>query len=69
MKRSEGAFLRALDLFAATIEGLKDSPARLREVTRSRENFIEEFESSEPMTISNYFDKFAYAARIEAQNK
>ena len=58
-----------LDLFAATIEGLTDSPARLREVTRSRENFIEEYESAEPVTISSYFDKFAHAARIEAQNK
>lgn len=68
-KRFQGAFERALELFDLTMECLRDSPARLREVCRAREEFCTyflggDFEVDEKKMM-RYYDYFAMRAREE----
>ncbi len=66
-KRFLGAFERALELFDLTIEGLRNQPARLREVCRAREEFCDYFYGGELKTdaakMMKYYDEFAILAR------
>ncbi|MCL2124364.1 MAG: hypothetical protein FWH33_00045 [Oscillospiraceae bacterium] len=61
--RRDGAIDRALDLFAATAEC--HSGARLREILRSRDEFLRLFfgDSTDYDGVERYFHHFAIAAR------
>ncbi len=69
-ERFEPALYRALDLFDATVEDLlsQKSP-RLKEVLRSKDQYLEVALSEHPTqqqidSIENYFMQYAIAARL-----
>jgi len=72
-ERVEGAIIRALDLFSATVECLiVESPHHLREVLRARTEFLSLFYNdtfdTDADKIEHYFMQYAVAAR-KAQTK
>lgn len=69
-KRFKGAFMRALDLFSATIEVLiMRQPHRVREVEAARGEFLRVIhdipDTIEEESLKRYFDYFAIAARSD----
>jgi len=66
----EGALVRALDLFDATVEGLvARKSVRAREVLRAKDQYLQLFygDASDPIEahrLENYFMEFAIAARL-----
>ena len=63
---SEGAFLRALDLFDLTINCNTTAPGLLKEVCRSRDLFCQAYLSSDTESLNyldKYFARFALALR------
>lgn len=61
----EGALIRALDLFDATVELLVSVKShRTKEVLRARDQFLQALFVSDDPTIETYFMQFAIAARI-----
>ena len=63
---SEGAFLRALDLFDLTISCNTTAPGLLKEICRSRDLFCEAYLSSDTESLNyldKYFSRFATALR------
>ncbi len=64
---SQAAFVRALDLFDASSEGLtKQRSPKLRELLRVREIYVDEFLVSDTTTLDSYFMPFAIAARLQS---
>ena len=63
IERRDGAIERALDLFSATAEC--HSGPRLREILRSRDEFLRLFygDSTDYEGVERYFQHFALAAR------
>jgi len=63
--RFQGAYERALELFDITIEYAVESetPARVREVCRAREEFCDFFNGNsfktDPVRMQQYYDQFA----------
>lgn len=66
-KRFQVSFDRALELFDFTMECLKESPARLGEVCRAREEFCDYFMGNswgtDPEKMMRYYDQFAIRGR------
>jgi hypothetical protein len=69
--RLQGAIERALDLFSATAQDLvnKHQPHRLKEVLRSRDEFLklfydDKFTDANADSIERYFTHFAIASRL-----
>ena len=63
---SEGAFLRALDLFDLTISCNSAAPGLLKEICRSRDLFCQAYLSSDIDNLNyldKYFARFAMALR------
>jgi len=62
----QAAFIRALDLFDATVELLIISKShRTREVLRARDQFLQALFISADPSIEVYFMQFAIAARLK----
>ena len=63
--RFQGAYERALELFDITIEYAAESetPARLGEICRAREEFCDYFDgnswNTDPIKMQRYYDQFA----------
>ncbi len=59
------AMARALDLFDATSSSLKLTPARRKEILRSKEEFLKSLVTNKDQeSLEKYFKQFAIAARI-----
>ena len=73
-ERTEAAIDRALDLFAATVEGLvaQRSP-RTKEILRARDEFLRLFYDgtfdTDADAIERYFTQFAVAAQNASYNR
>ena len=60
----EPALIRALDLFDATVEGLIQKKSyRVKEVLRSKDQFLQALFVADDPAIETYFMQFAIAAR------
>lgn len=68
-KYFQGAFERALELFDFTIDSAvaKETPARLREICRAREEFVDYFNgnsmNTDPVKMQRYYDGFVSPMR------
>ena len=70
---AQGAFYRALELMDLTLSDPRhrQSPARLREIARTREVLVDFFAGSNEygsnaLSLQKYFDAYALAARRDA---
>lgn len=60
----EAALIRALDLFDATVEHLlQTNPYRIKEVLRSKDQFLQSVLIKDDPSIEKYFMQFAIPAR------
>lgn len=66
LDKKAAASARAIDLFMATTEDRRHTPAEHKEILRAKEVFLRstlEDDATDQAAIENYFNQFALAAR------